>query len=188
MSACDDLINAINAVVVHPGMKFFVDLSCAVLSNPPTNGTKQLVQLAAGGDAILSAPSSPNISGRLLRLTLAGNLHLEGDYLSSLDVALRFGTTTDGTQLWGVTLNGVYPQVTKNQPFLMSALCVWESVSQQFYMRAPAGTTVGTNNDALLTPTSVSAQTNLQFCVTGQYDGTTDPRSITVTQFSLEAE
>lgn len=143
-----------------------------------TSTTTSLVQLASGGTAVLSAPSAPLLSGKLLRLIVTGRVEISSGGANP-NATIYLGTSTSSPIL--VNLPGVALGTTSGSGSLVSNFVsevnlVWDSVSQQVIQSG--------NNTTLY---SIPSQSDLVFCVGGAKGSGGDPTStLTITEFKLE--
>jgi len=170
--------------------RFFVDLSsdCAVqdISDPSSNGPI-FVTLSAGGIALLTAPDG-SIDGRVLRLDIAGRVHIPGSSDGSVNIAyyLYTGNSVPGLN---VTINGCSATFHGDRNFFATVDCVWDSVAQRILIAGGGGAGLAANNMGLGTTVVSSPVTsfgNVQFAISGQ--SSISGSSLSVTQFSLQLE
>ena len=188
MSACTDLINAINAVVLPPN---FNDLapSCATLTL--STNSEALVQLSGGGNAVLSAPSS-SIDGRVMTVTAAGKVSSATGSDPTFIGSLYLGSTIGSNQIVAVTPN--FSGTTSSAIFFfVQAQIMWDSTSQKLvFLTSGAGTSSpstaswnANNYGNSSGPLSASSYSDVAFSFSGKFNNISGTATLTMTQFSL---
>lgn len=184
LSTCTDLIDAINAVVEPPN---FTDIysSCAALT---LASAESLVQLSAGGTAILSAPSSM-IDGRPFTVKVAGKIPAATGSDPNIAFAVYLGSTISGPN--NIASNG-YGTAGSDGPshFYVEISGLWDSLSEYLSLNA-SGFFVGETGDyegmgGQKSVPSIASYSDVTFVVSGQAQNCTSSPTITLTQFSIE--
>ena len=186
MSTCTDLIDAINAVVVNPNLLAEIDPSTiAVLSNIGT--TETVVQLGAGGAAVLSIPASPSVDGIPFQIVVAGTVHYGTGGANSFAPNMYKGSsTTLGSDSILLQCTAGSTSYGQEDSFMFVAQVIWDSTSQVVKTQAQY-TSTGTHPGEAANPNtvfSVASQTDLQFVLSGQFSSGNVNNSVTITKFS----
>lgn len=197
MSTCTDLFNAINAIVVDPNLLASIaKADLAVLSNIGT--TESIVQLGAGGNALLSMPASPNIEENLFRVVVVG--HAFNARASSTQVTLRLyvGTSISANGLLGsraVTIPNDGEFGIPYAQFYFDLTATWSSLLYRAGFTGQAALLGRVRADAA-TDTSqftevsgkslIQNQTDLKFFLTAQFASADAGNSVTVSQMILK--
>lgn len=148
-------------------------IASLTVTNP---STPALVQLSAGGTALLSVPSAPLISGRLFRIILAGNAQISsGGGTANLTFYLGNSTATPLASAGSVSLGTDSGSGFLTNNFVAEVELVWDSVSQQI-IQLNSSTTIY----------SISSQSSLTFSVGATRGGSGADPIVALTEFKLE--
>jgi hypothetical protein len=155
------------------GENFFVDIAsqCATASGfgwPPP-----LVQLTAGGNAILSVPAGYSVDGKVFHVKFAyfGNGDGTNNYTMFLNVTSIASLATTAAPS-SISVVGGFVDIE----------CFWSSATQLMYYTVAGGTLASTN----VSPVSISSAGDVNFSIAVGSSGGPNSCSLTVTQFSLE--
>jgi hypothetical protein len=140
---------------------FYTDIAglCAPLSFD--GSSTQLVQLVAGGNAILTPPNL-NVDGRVIKIRMSGNIQFS-DLTNIPAIGLSFGTSLPLSFPLFVTANG---GVAGTVPFMLEAELVWTSESSDIcgiYRYATFSSTFLAANSVVAE--FVSNQSSIQYVV-----------------------
>lgn len=177
MSACTDLINAINEVVVNPNtIATIAPSSVSSLTN--IGSTLSVFQLSAGGNAILSLPSANDSVP--FRLTASGMFSLTGS--AYLYCSLFLGTNTSGTVMQTVTSN-----VSTAGCFWMEVDGIWTSAASKLsgFQSSIVTDNGGSDNSVLPAESGFTSSSAPSFVIAAKFNGTTSASSATLTEFTL---
>lgn len=140
--------------------------------------TPSLFQLTGGGAAILSAPSAPLLSGKLLKLVVVGRAQILSGGASPA-MTLYLGTSTSSPVL--LNIPGVALGTSSGSGNLINNFAVevdisWDSVAEQVIQ-------IGSSTS--LYP--IAAQSDIQFCLSGyKASGGETNSTLTITEFKLK--
>ena len=145
-----------------------------------TSTSYSLVQLSAGGDAVLTAPSAPLLSGKILKLLVTGLVQISTGS-SNAEISTYLGTSLASPvvfQTGGVPISGS-PASTN---FAVEYDLAWDSTAQQTIVPATSAYPSG----SIVSP--VASQSDIQFVI-GAAKGSfgNSNFTLTITQFKLEA-
>jgi hypothetical protein len=184
LSACTDLISAINEVVTPFN---FTDLAPSIASlSLPTN-TTETPQLTGGGNAVLSAPSSA-INGRLFTVRAVVGVSSVSASSPAFTGTLYLGNSTSGTVLASVG----YSPVGSGSAFVfyLEAQGVWDSSSGLAVVNCDGAlaSSSGAFGPSFTNPTqaSVAAFSDLQFVLGVRYNNISGNATVAVSEFSLQ--
>lgn len=145
--------------------------------------TDSLVQLSAGGSAILSAPSAPLLSGKLLKLIVTGLVQITSGG-SNPNVTIYLGTSTSSPIL--STTGGIGLGSDSGSGSLLSNFAIeydfsWSSVAEQTVQASSSGFPAGT------IVSSIATQSAIEFCIGSAKGNFGDTNfSLTITSFKLK--
>lgn len=186
MPSCTDIVNALNTLaeaVTNPNILDDLSGSTAILSGL-TATVPSPVQLAAGGNAVLTIPSSINVDGKMFTLIAAGRLYSPTS-TTTMEVDLVFGDGTSSTPvLVSTTERG---QTTES--FILELHCMWDSTTQSLKgFTTNSISSGGSTNWNGINVSGISSQSDIKFSVFGisspSYPNPSDPSdSVTLTNF-----
>lgn len=143
-----------------------------------TSTTPSLVQLIAGGSAILSAPSAPLLSGKILKLLLTGRVQVSSGGANTV-FSIYLGNSTISPILFNssaipVGSDSGSGSLTNN--FVTEIDLGWDSVTEQIVQ-------IGTGT--IISP--VSVQSAIEFAIGGfKSSGGDSNFTLTITEFKLK--
>lgn len=184
MPTCTDIENALNTLAsatTNPNVIDDLSGTTAILSGL-TATVPSPVQLTAGGNAVLSVPSSLDVNGRMFRIVVAGLLYSPTStttmesILSFVSPAINIGT---GSERAFTTAN-----------FFITADCLWDSTTQvlRYVFISTSANASGSLTPTTGTITGIATQSDIQFIVQGvsnpSFPNPADPTdSLAITQF-----
>lgn len=143
-----------------------------------TSGTPSLVQLSAGGDAILSAPSAPLLSGKLLKLIVVGIISPVSGTANAA-VAVYVGDSTSTPLMFSP---GGISKGTSPTNFALEYVFAWDSTTAQI---VPPITLENSSYSSNSIVGSLSSQSDLKFVI-GAARNSSISFNLTITEFKLE--
>lgn len=171
---------------------FFLDIApqCATLVGPNPLG---IVQLSAGGNAILAVPSGCSVDGKFFKIKAYVNVSKTAPATVGLSIAVN--GTVMGTAIVPSTFG--YTDVASGA-IAIELDCFWDSTNQVFwgsdsyayYVTSVGGQVVRTGQQipsigSPFGPISLATMADLQFTLQGYDNTASDASSFTVTQFSM---
>jgi len=156
------------------------------------------VLLSLNGNSVLSMPISPNMDGRPFRITVLGRMSDDNSNNTNFYGTLLLGNSLSSPAL--VTSSG--PGSTGGL-FFYELDCFWDSVLQRLFLLQVneflqqgniGGNTTAAISNSVSVPVGaagsqlgfpVASQSALQFVFSGQWNNTSNPVSLTLSQFKL---
>lgn len=134
--------------------------------------TPAILQLVAGGDAVLSVPSAPLITGKVLRLLLSGRASSTGGKTTTVSAYLGDSTVAPIQIGFSTTSSG---------NFSCEYDFAYDSVTQNFIQPTNPQKASGAS------PVSLANQTDIQFVIAANTNVSSDPgATVTITSFRIE--
>lgn len=185
-SQITDALNTLASATTNPNILADLSGQTAVLSNIGT--TETVVSLSAGGPAVLSMPSSPDLDGVVFRVLVAGKVHAasESIYFTPQIYLGNSSTIANNLNVSPQSSIAAVVPTANDGNFFLELDCIWSSAAGYL-----GGTTSYFNlnsgmADGQFVGRTVEAQTDLQFVVTGQFNSGNAVNSVTITQFKLQ--
>lgn len=189
-SQITDALNTLASATTNPNILSDLSGQTASLTSPldSTGSHPSQVELSTGGPAVLTVPSSVSISGKAFQITVCYDVSpttVEGPE-NNFQLFLSIGNPfSGGNQISAQAL--VFSAATPGGGFV-TFVGVWDSVTQNLLGYLNESSIPVNNGSALFTPFAVASQSDLQFSLWTNTDGTTtDPQNVlNITQFKLE--
>lgn len=139
--------------------------------------TAAILQLVVGGDAVLSSPSAPLLTGKNVRLEVSGRI--KAGTGATANIQLYFGDSTSDPL--NISFTTTIPNTVYN--FAWTYDFAYDSVVQTLLQPLNPQTNSGAS------PLSVAAQTDIQFVLVGTSSHASDPSAtITITSFRMKID
>lgn len=182
MSTCSDLVNAINAVVVDPSLLASIDPATIANLTHAAGTTETVIQLGAGGAAVLDLSSAPNVDGKRFTVTISGRAHQDSGVLLGLYVGTSTTVASNSKVTNAINLN--VPASGLDGNFHAEFQIVWDSTTERVNSVATyLDQQSNFNTQDCLLVSGVAAQSGLQFILTGKYAFDETFNTFTITQF-----
>ena len=147
--------------------------------------TETVIQLTNGNPAVLSMPSSPDISGVFFRLAFGGIVHSGNPGSISCTLNLYQGSSAtigSDTFLYGLTLT----PSSSDMSMASYARCFWNSTQQKLTGAYDSVINSSWSTGQSFGNPTVTSQSNLQFVLSVQFGTSNAANSFTLTEFKLD--
>lgn len=190
-SQITDALNTLASATTNPNVLADLSGQTASLTVPldPAGTSLAPVELSAGGQALLTSPSSVTLSGRPFQITVCFNVvPTTAQPGNNIRLILSVGNPISGgnqiaTQSW----EDLNTTIAGNGLIVFTG--VWDSITQNLIGYLNSVSLPNNNGEgSTFIPFSLASQSDLQFGLWADTEGpTTDPVNVlTVTQFKLQ--
>lgn len=182
MSTCSDLVNAINAVVVDPSLLASIDPATIANLTHAAGTTETVLQLGAGGAAVLDLSSAPSVDGKKFKITVSGRAHQDSGVLLGLYIGTS-STVASNSKLTNA-VNLIIPATGLDGNFYAQFDFIWDSTTERVNSVSHyLDQNINFSSVQNLLVSGVASQADLKFVLTGRFAFDETFNTFTITQF-----